>query len=243
MRAVAQACGAEAMALDVTSVAAFDAAFAHIEAAHGRLDILVNNAGGSNADTRLEDMDFAEWDATMALLLRSVAIGTRNATRLMKVGGGAIVNVASVSAFEAGRSPLAYAVAKAGVLHITKLSAAELSRYGIRVNAVCPGLILTGIFSAAVAANADIVTKHPGLPQEIDDYMAKVAPSVQPVTKAGLPADVANAILFLASSDAAFITGTHLLVDGGLLVGPRTSWDPQAVRPAEHPLNKLRAAE
>ncbi len=242
LRAVADGCGAEPLALDVTSVEHFDQVFAHIEAAHGRLDVLINNAGGSNANTRLEDMDFAEWDATMALLLRSVAIGTRNATRLMrKAGGGAIVNVSSVSAFDAGRSPLGYAVAKAGVLHLTKLSAAEVSRYGIRVNAVCPGLILTGIFSAAVAANADLLAQHPTLPQEIDDYMARIAPHAQPIAKAGLPDDVARTILFLASQDAAFITGTHVLIDGGLLVGPRTSWDPAAPPPADHPLNKLRA--
>lgn len=226
----------EALELDVTDDARFAAVIDTIERRHGRLDILFNNAGAGGTPLGIADMEMAAWDATMSLLLRSVALGTRLATPVMqRGGGGAIVNTASVAALAAGNAPIAYSVAKAGVLHFTKVAAAELARHNIRVNAICPGLILTGIFTASYAEQA------PELAADVRDYTTRTAPYAQPLRKPGLPEDVAEAVMFLASDAAAFVTGAHLLVDGGLMVGPRHSWDPDFKRPADHPLSKVMA--
>lgn len=227
----------EAMSLDVTDDAGFAAAVATIEQRHGRIDILFNNAGAGGTPLGIAEMEMAAWDATMSLLLRSVALGTRLVAPVMiKGGGGAIVNTASIAALQAGGAPIAYSVAKAGVLHMTKVAAAELARHNIRVNAICPGLILTGIFTASYADAA------PDLAAEVRDYMTRTAPYAQPLKKPGLPEDVAEVVMFLASDQSGFVTGTHVLVDGGMLVGPRHSWDPNFKRPDDHPLNKVMPA-
>jgi NAD(P)-dependent dehydrogenase (short-subunit alcohol dehydrogenase family) len=156
-----------------------------------------------------------------------VALGIRYAATHMKQrGGGSIINTASIAGVQSGAAPIAYSVAKAGVIHLTRIAAAELARNGIRVNAVCPGLILTNIFTA----NTDRIP--PAAAPAVKAAMAHVAPNAQPIAKAGLPEDIAKAVLFFASTDSAFVTGEHLLVDGGLFIGPRHAWDPEAA--AEH---------
>ncbi len=217
--------------LDVTDEGDFEAMMLGITESHGGLDILFNNAGAPGAQESIEDISMRAWDDTIALLLRSVALGTQLAVPAMIArGGGSIINTSSVAAFSAGNAPIAYSVAKAGVLHFTKCAAAQLARHNIRVNAVCPGLILTGIFTQGWRDQA------PALATDVDAYMTRVAPKAQPVHKPGLPEDVAQAVAYFASNDAAFVTGTHLLVDGGLLVGGRQSWDPDFQRPSDHPL-------
>lgn len=192
-----------------------------IEAADaaGGLDILFNNAGAGGSRERIDAISPDEWDRTQALLLRSVALGIRYAAPLMaRRGGGAIVNTSSVSALGSGYAPTAYSVAKAGVLHLTKVAAADLAKHRIRVNAVVPGFITTGIFTASLDLDAE--------KQVIADAaIAGVAANAQPVQRAGRPEDIAAAVAFLASEDAGFITGTHILVDGGMLIGTRASWD------------------
>lgn len=224
--------------LDVTDDASFSSAVDEVVSRHGRLDILFNNAGAGGTPLPIAEMDMAAWDGTMALLLRSVALGIRLAApRMIAGGGGAIVNTASVAGLGAGSGPIAYSVAKAGVIHLTKVAAAELGQKGIRVNAVCPGLILTEIFTASYSDAA------PELAEQVKSYMAGTAHKAQPVRKPGLPEDVAELVTFLASDAAAFITGTHVLVDGGMLTGPRHAWDPDFKRPAEHPLSRIAAQQ
>lgn len=187
----------------------------------GGPDILFNNAGAGGLRATIDEIDSQGWDQTMALLLRSVALGTRHAAPLMAAkGGGAIVNTASVAALAAGAAPTAYSVAKAGVLHLTKLSAADLARHNIRVNAVLPGFITTNIFASAVGLTGEARTQANAL-------IEATAHQTQPIRRPGRPEDIAAAVAFLASDDASFITGTHILVDGGLSVGPRHSWDPE----------------
>ena len=187
----------------------------------GGLDILFNNAGAGGSPNRLEDMTGEAWDRSQALLLRSVALGMTYALPHMKArGGGAIVNTASIAGMQAGAGPIAYSVAKAGVIHLTRVAAAEVARDGIRVNAICPGLILTNIFTPSETVPAGLATM-------IKQNMAQTAPEAQPIAKPGLPADIANAALFFASDESAFVTGVHMLVDGGMFVGPRQSWDPE----------------
>lgn len=194
-----------------------------IEAADaaGGVDVLFNNAGAGGAREHIDEISPDDWDRTQSLLLRSVALGIRYAAPLMaKRGGGAIVNTSSVSALGSGYAPIAYSTAKAGVLHLTKVAAAELAKDSIRVNAVVPGFITTNIFVSALDLPSD---KRAAANQVIGG----IAAHAQPVKRAGRPEDIAAAVAYLASDDAAFVTGTHILVDGGLTIGTRQSWDPE----------------
>ena len=189
-------------------------------AAMGGPDIVFNNAGAGGLRAKIDEIDTDGWDRTMDLLLKSVALGIRYAAPLMaKKGGGAIVNTASVAALASGAAPTAYSVAKAGVLHLTKLAAADLAKSRIRVNAVLPGFIMTNIFASAVGLEGEARERANGLIQGIGQH-------AQPIGRPGRAEDVAAAVAFLASEDASFINGTHILVDGGMSVGPRHSWDP-----------------
>ena len=190
--------------------------------ATGGLDVLFNNAGAGGSRDPIDQISAEDWDRTQALLLRSVAMGIRHAAPLMIArGGGAIVNTASIAALQTGAAPSAYSVAKAGVLHLTTMAAADLSRYNIRVNAVCPGFITTNIFTAALGIE--------GEKREMANGMIRgIAAQAQPLQRAGRAEDIAAAVAYLASDDASFVTGTHITVDGGITIGPRHSWDAQA---------------
>ena len=188
--------------------------------AGGGLDVLFNNAGAGGAREGIDEIAPEAWDRTQALLLRSVVLGIRYAAPLMaKRGGGAIVNTSSVSALGSGYAPIAYSTAKAGVLHLTTLAAAGLAKDKIRVNAVVPGFITTNIFTAGF----ELTDEKRAMANQAIWGMAANA---QPVARAGRPEDIAAAVAYLASEDAAFVTGTSILVDGGLTIGTRASWDP-----------------
>ncbi|KRA65969.1 2,5-dichloro-2,5-cyclohexadiene-1,4-diol dehydrogenase [Caulobacter sp. Root655] len=210
---------------DVTDEAQIAATMALAQEAFGGLDILFNNAGHGGAPNGVADMTAEGWDATFALLLRGPVLGMKHALPLMLArGGGSIINTASIAGLQAGFGPLAYSTAKCAVIHLSRCAAAELSPQKIRVNAICPGLIATSIFGASM-----------GLPREVADQMAarvaEVGPKIQPVPKSGLPEDIARAALYLASDDSEFVTGTHIVVDGGLTIGGRSSWDSTAPSP------------
>jgi NAD(P)-dependent dehydrogenase (short-subunit alcohol dehydrogenase family) len=191
----------------------------------GGLDIVFNNAGSGGSMASIDQISAEEWDRTQALLLRSVALGIRHASTHMKAhGGGAIVNTASIAGLFAGYSPIAYAAAKAGVMQLSKVAAAELARYSIRVNSICPGFITSNIFAATFGVGGEIAA-------QIHAAVRAASPFAQPVAKEGLPSEVAKVCLFLASDDAAFVTGEHIVVDGGLTIGPRHSWDPATASP------------
>ena len=209
-----------------------DTAFARF----GGLDVLFNNAGAGGARETIAEMTGAAWDRSQSLLLRSVALGIRYAIPYMKArGGGSIINTASIAGMQAGAGPIAYSTAKAGVIHLTRLAAAELGRDGIRVNAICPGLILTNIFTPS-----DMVP--PGMADMVKTGMRQTAPDAQPIAKAGAPEDIANAALFFASDESAFVTGVHMLVDGGMFTGPRQAWDPELRAERQRQMDERRAA-
>jgi NAD(P)-dependent dehydrogenase (short-subunit alcohol dehydrogenase family) len=208
---------------DVVVEADIEKAAAAAKEAFGGLDVLFNNAGSGGAGNGLAEMTIEAWDGTMNLLLRSVVLGMKHAIPLMRArGGGAIVNTASIAGVEAGWGPVAYSTAKGAVIHLTRVAAAQLAVDKIRVNAICPGLIATSIFGASI-----------GLPRAVADQMAarvaENAAKFQPVAKAGMPNDIAGACLYLAT--APFVTGVHLIVDGGITVGDRHSWDAATVSP------------
>lgn len=221
---------------DVLQEADIAATMAKAVETFGGLDILFNNAGAGGSRETLAEMTGEAWDFTQDLLLRSVALGIRYAIPHMKArNGGAIVNTASIAGTQAGAGPIAYSVAKAGVIHLTKVAAAELARDRIRVNAICPGLILTEIFTPAD-------TVPPAMAQMIKAGMRQTAPDAQPLERAGEPLDIANAALFFASEESAFVTGVSMLVDGGMHVGPRQAWDPQMRAERQKMMEERRAA-
>ncbi|HEY3889121.1 MAG TPA: SDR family oxidoreductase, partial [Caulobacteraceae bacterium] len=210
---------------DVTREADIAAATAAASDAFGGLDILFNNAGSGGAGGGLADLTVEAWDGTMNLLLRSVMLGMKHAIPPMRTrGGGSIINTASIAGLEAGWGPVAYSTAKGAVIHLTRVAAAQHGIDKIRINAICPGLIATSIFGASI-----------GMPPPVADQMAarvaEIAAKFQPIAKAGLPDDIARACLYLASDASRFVTGTHLVVDGGITTGDRHAWDPDTVSP------------
>lgn len=210
------------VACDVCDVAQIKALMDHAAGTCGGIDVVFNNAGAGGARESIDEIDADGWDRTMDLLLRSVAMGIRYAVPHMKQRpGAAIVNTSSVAAVGPGYSPTAYAVAKAGVLHLTKCAATDLAQHGIRVNAVQPGFINTNIFTASMEMPEELVTTAKAM-------IAQMSSQAQPVARGGQPDDIANAVAFLCSDAVGFMTGTSLIVDGGITVGPRHSWDPEA---------------
>ncbi|HEX6123036.1 MAG TPA: SDR family oxidoreductase, partial [Ktedonobacterales bacterium] len=169
-------------------------------AAFGRVDVLVNNAGSYPLAGLLE-MTLAQWEAVLNANLRSVFLCTQAAARQMiaQGSGGAIINITSIEAENPAPSHSHYNAAKGGVLMHTRASASELGRYGIRVNAVAPGLIW-----------------KEDLEREWADGVARFRQAA-PLGRLGTPEDVADACLFLASPAARWITGASLTVDGGVM--------------------------
>jgi meso-butanediol dehydrogenase/(S,S)-butanediol dehydrogenase/diacetyl reductase len=167
----------------------------------GRVDLLVCNAFAT-AFGSIESLGLAEWGRTLAVTLTGVFSVLRAAVPVMRAqGGGAVVNVASISGLAGDRGLAAYNAAKAGVVNLTRTAALELAPAGIRVNAVCPGLIDTPALRRAFAR----------LPAR-----EAAARAIVPLGRLGRADEVARAILFLASDDATYVTGTTLVVDGGL---------------------------
>ena len=204
---------------DVTKPDDLKSLFTTAEEAFGGLDILWNNAGHGGTPTGVEELDEDGFDATVALLLKSVFVGTKYAVPMLKArGGGSVINTSSISAVCAGYAPITYSVCKKGVAHFSKIAAAELSKYKIRVNAILPGFIATSIFGASL-----------GLSREQADQMAALVEQqggrMQPAGRTGKAQDIADMALFLASDRSGFVTGGEFLVDGGMTVGPRHSWD------------------
>lgn len=181
----------------------------------GELDFLFNNVGAEGTTANCADMPQDGWDLTMALCLRSVMFGIKHGTpSLKRRGGGSIVNTASVAGVRAGISTVAYSVAKAGIIHLTRMAALEFAGDRIRVNAICPGVIPT----PAVAAHFGVPPAAQGA--FMKDLASEFA-TLQPLPRMATPKDIAQTALFLASDASSFTTGQALVVDGGMLtLGP-----------------------
>jgi NAD(P)-dependent dehydrogenase (short-subunit alcohol dehydrogenase family) len=199
---------------DVTEEDQVRALIAEAVERFGRLDCLFNNAGGPAQTGGIEGLDAARFDAGMATLLRSVMLGMKHAAPIMKrQGSGSIINNGSIAGRLAGfSSSLVYGAAKAAVIHFTKCVAMELGESGIRVNSISPGAIATGIFGKALGLSA-------GAADATAAMVEQAFKTAQPIQRAGLPEDIAQAAVFLASDESSFINGHDLVVDGGITGG------------------------
>lgn len=198
---------------DVTQEADIEAAAKLAVSAFGRLDCFYSNAGTATMGETALGVTAEAFDAVMHLHLRAAMFGIKHAAPIMqKQGGGSIISTASIAGLQNGYGPYLYSVAKAAIIHMTKIAAAELGPLNIRVNCICPGFIATPIFARAVGMATQVA-------DQTVEAIATVAKMAQPIPKAGMPEDIAEAALYLASDGSKFVNGIAVTVDGGITVG------------------------
>jgi NAD(P)-dependent dehydrogenase (short-subunit alcohol dehydrogenase family) len=216
-QSLATSIGATFMRVDVTQESDIKALIDGTLARFGRLDCLFNNAGNPGRMTSIVDLDMEHFDLVVATHLRAVVLGMKHAAPAMiRQGSGSIINTGSIAGLRAGFSAHSYSAAKAAIIHVTRCVAAELGEKGVRVNSISPGAIVTGIFAKG-AGVADAAADNTA------DGLKERFAGLQPIPRAGLPEDVAQAALFLASDASSFVSGQDLAVDGGVLGGSRWS--------------------
>ena len=185
--------------LDVTSDADWKAAVARAEEEFGKLDVLVNNAGILGMPSLLDETE-EHWNQVVAVNQTGVFLGMRAAVPAMKrAGGGAIVNTSSIWGIAGAEEYISYQATKGAVVLMTKSAALTHVGDGIRVNSVCPGLVLT-----------------PMSAEEGPDVEQAVA-EMTPMKRGAQPEEISSGIVFLASDEASYVTGTELIIDGGFL--------------------------
>jgi NAD(P)-dependent dehydrogenase (short-subunit alcohol dehydrogenase family) len=201
---VAQSLGARPYEVDVVNRQSIDKAFA----LSGDVDVVIVNAGVAALQNIFETTE-STWDKTLAVNLSGVFHTVQIAAeRMKKLGRGSIVLTASTNSYDGEADLIAYNASKAGVLGILHTAANELGPYGIRINAVCPGLIRTPL----TARNFEN-------PELLSDYFRHI-----PLGRGGEPEEVAQAVMFLASDNASYITGATLCVDGGQMASKFGTW-------------------
>jgi NAD(P)-dependent dehydrogenase (short-subunit alcohol dehydrogenase family) len=186
---------------DVTKAAEVEALVAAAVQAHGRLDCAFNNAGTTGAMARTAECAEENWDYVINLNLKGVWLCMKyEILQMLKQGGGAIVNNASVAGIVGLRGGPAYSASKGGVIQLTRTAALEYSQKGIRVNAVCPGYVLTPMTEGHLKENPEVEA-------QIKKY--------QPLGRLGTAEEIAEAVVWLCSDAASFVTGHPLVIDGG----------------------------
>jgi len=187
-----------AVEADVSDAASVTEAVRQAHQRFGRIDALVNNAGIAIFKPML-DVTLEEWQRVLAVNLTGPFLITQEVAPIMREqGGGAIVNITSISGLRASTLRVAYGTSKAALAHLTRQQAAELAQYGIRVNAVAPGPVETAMAKAV---------HTPAIRADYHDHI--------PLDRYGLESELANAIFFLCSEQASYVTGQELAVDGG----------------------------
>jgi NAD(P)-dependent dehydrogenase (short-subunit alcohol dehydrogenase family) len=208
-RETAAAIGADAIGveLDVTSSGSAAAGLDAVLQRFGGIDILVNNAGVTIVGAAHE-LDEADWDKELAANLKGIYLVSKAAwPHLVERGGGAILVTASIAGIWAIPDDAAYCASKAGAIMLTKCMALDGARAGIRVNCVCPGFTETPMIEGYFADQPD------------PEASRAFAVSIHPLGRLGKPRDIADAFVYLASDEAEWVTGTALVVDGGLISG------------------------
>ena len=190
---------------DVTNPAEVAGLVERCMARFGRLDYAHNNAGIQTPSESTAGCTFEDWNRTLAVNLTGVFLCMREEIpRMLATGGGVIVNTSSAGGLKGFPGASAYVASKHGVIGLTKSAALEYATSGIRVNAVCPGVVNTELVSRFTAD---------------DPRMAEQLLAVEPVRRFGTPAEIADAVVWLCSDHASFVTGHALVVDGGQLAG------------------------
>jgi NAD(P)-dependent dehydrogenase (short-subunit alcohol dehydrogenase family) len=203
---------AAAVEVDVTDSHAVKEALAQTEEELGGLDLVVNNAGITIVGG-VEELSEEQWDRELVINLKSVYVVSRAAwPRLRERGGGSILSTASIAGLWAIPHDAAYCASKAAVIMLTKCMALDGARDGIRVNCVCPGFVQTPMIDGYFADQPD-----PGAAR-------RFATGLHPLGRLGEPVDIADAFVYLASDEARWVSGTVLVVDGGLTCG---IWSPE----------------
>jgi NAD(P)-dependent dehydrogenase (short-subunit alcohol dehydrogenase family) len=198
--------GAVPLHVDVSKEDDVQNMIAVAEEKFGRVDILVNNAGFGGGMAPLHEQTTEAWDRVHGVNIRGVFFGMKyGVISLMKTGGGAIVNISSASGLVGWKHHSIYGAAKAGVNQLTKAAALDYAPHKIRVNAILPGTIWTGLVAQS--------KEHPEPPPGVFTL-----PGI-PMERWGLASEIANAALFLASDEASYVTGVLLPVDGGYCIG------------------------
>lgn len=186
---------------DVSQDAEVEALVQKAVATYGRLDCAFNNAGIAGAAARTADYTQKQWDRVIGINLTGVWLCMKyEIAQMVKQGGGAIVNTASVAGLVGFRHGPAYVAAKHGVVGLTKTAALEYAKANIRVNAVCPGVINTPMFEKGL---------------QIDPRIADTMAAREPIGRLGKPEEIAEAVVWLCSEAASFVTGLPMAVDGG----------------------------
>ncbi|WP_342431830.1 SDR family NAD(P)-dependent oxidoreductase [Neobacillus sp. FSL H8-0543] len=198
---------AEVFPADITDAEDVRELAEYVEEQYGDLHVLINNAGGSS-NTKILTMSEQEWDYVQDVNLKSVFLVSKALGKIMSEAAKreernrAIVNVASLSGHQAGAEIPHYSAAKAGVINFTKALALEMSQFGIRVNSVSPGFAETALTEQGLQ----------------NDKFVKAIQRNTAIGRVGRPEEIANVIVFAASSEASYMTGSDLLVDGGWLI-------------------------
>ncbi len=193
------------LVVDLADPLAIEVLAPQVQALLGGVDVLINNAG-IELDLPLEKISAEAFDRVIAVNLRSPLLLSQALVPLFPVIGGAIVNISSIHADHAFPNAIPYACSKAGLMALTRNLALELAPRHIRVNAICPGYIDTPMWDEWLRSTSN--------PEEA----ARETESLHPLGRRGLPCDVASAAIYLAGSQSTWITGTSLVVDGGLTV-------------------------
>jgi NAD(P)-dependent dehydrogenase (short-subunit alcohol dehydrogenase family) len=193
---------------DISKSSDVDALIQKAAERFGRLDIAFNNAGIEGVWVPIVRQSEADWDRTIAINLKGVWLSLKYEIRQMlrQGGGGAIVNMASITGLIGSAGAAAYSASKHGVIGLTKTAALENAKSGIRINAVCPGVIETAMGERLFGAPA----------------VHKYVLGCHPIGRFGRPAEIAEAVLWMCSDRASFMTGQSLVLDGGFLAGPNS---------------------
>jgi NAD(P)-dependent dehydrogenase (short-subunit alcohol dehydrogenase family) len=195
----------DAVVADLSDPLAIETVAATVKALTSKVDVLVNNAA-IELDLPFREVTAAIFDQVLAINLRAPLLMSQALAPLFPPAGGAIVNISSIHASHAFANAIPYACSKAGLVALTRNLALELAPQRIRVNAVCPGYIDTPMW--------DVYLESVGDP----DVVARETEALHPLGRRGLPADVAYSVAYLAGPQSAWVTGTHLVVDGGLTI-------------------------
>jgi NAD(P)-dependent dehydrogenase (short-subunit alcohol dehydrogenase family) len=223
--ALAKALGPNAVYIhaDVRSEADIERLLGTAVSRFGQLDCLVNNAGISKALGAIATISIEDWDDHLNVNLRGVFLGMKHAAPIMMgQGRGSIINLGSVAGIQAGFGPYPYSAAKAAIAHLSCCAATELGAKGVRVNCVCPGAIATPIFGKSFGLT------QAAAEQTVPKLEAAFA-QMQPLQRSGMPHDIAQCIVWLASDESSFANGQQFVIDGGLTSGRLWSMS-QAIR-------------